>query len=187
MRDFLPRQFRRAKRVLGRITGYSAAAGPRNGEREADWYSHRYAASVEYHKHYCQSVYYGSWTVIADRLRDQRVSSILDIGCGPGQFGALLKDQGFSNYKGLDFSSEAIAIARQNCPTFEFAEADIFQDQSLEVDDYDAIVSLEFLEHVERDLDVLRRIRPQTLFIGSVPNFPSESHVRCFKTFEEVS
>ena len=53
--------------------------------------------------------------------------------------------------------------------------------------DYDAVISLEFLEHVDGDMSVLRRIRQGKRFYGSVPNFPYESHVRHFLDCRQVA
>ena len=51
------------------------------------------------------------WTVLADRIRRSGAKSVLDIGCGPGQFAACLFDMaGIETYTGLDFSAEAIRM-----------------------------------------------------------------------------
>lgn len=177
------RRFRRAAHRLVRGT----EASPSNHERPATWYNSRYSESAEYHKHYTESVYYPSWSLIVDRLKSRASDSVLDIGCGSGQFGAMLRDGGVSNYLGLDFCDEAISLAKTACPEFTFEAADVFQSRRLEEHGYDTVVSLEFLEHVERDLEVLERIRENTFFIGSVPNFPSDSHVRWFNSEAEVA
>lgn len=159
---------------------------PPSHERPATWYNSRYSESIEYHKHYTESVYYPSWSMIVDRLKLRESKTVLDIGCGSGQFGAMLRDSGIENYVGLDFCDEAISLARNACPDFTFEAADVFESQRLEKFEYDTVVSLEFLEHVKRDLEVLERIRTDTFFIGSVPNFPSDSHVRWFNSEAEV-
>ena len=46
--------------------------------------------------------------------------------------------------------------------------------------------SLEFLEHVEKELDVLARIPAGTKIIATVPNFPYVSHVRHFDNVDQV-
>jgi hypothetical protein len=63
----------------------------------------------------------------------------------------------------------------------DLAESDI-----LETSSYDCVVALEFLEHVEFDLDIIGRIRNGTKFFGTVPNFPYESYVRHFANESEV-
>ena len=184
---------RRFSRRLKRVTVDALLGTKRTplrvGEQKvSSWYDSHYAGSEEYRKHYTESVYYAGWTIICDRLLRHKVTSILDIGCGPGQFASLLSENADNiQYLGLDFCAEAIRMAESVCPACRFLEADVFVDRNLEDLDYDAIVSLEFLEHVEDDVPVLQRIRPGTLFIGSVPNFPSASHVRHFTNAEEVT
>ncbi|MEK6237106.1 MAG: class I SAM-dependent methyltransferase [Planctomycetales bacterium] len=156
------------------------------GERQATWYDADYADSEEYRKHYTESMYYFMWTVVADRLLPYREEAVLDLGCGPGQFGSLLHDKGFQNYCGLDFSPQCVELARRQCPTFDFVVADILQTDLLETRDYDCVVSMEFLEHVEEDLEVLERVKPGTRTLGTVPDFPYPSHVRHFTSAEEV-
>ncbi|MGZ0172125.1 MAG: class I SAM-dependent methyltransferase [Planctomycetales bacterium] len=184
---------RRFSRRLKRVT-VDALLGTkptplRVGEqKDSSWYDTVFAGSDEFKKHYTESVYYAGWTIICDRLVRHKVTSILDIGCGPGQFASLLSESaGHVQYLGLDFCAEAIRMAEAVCPARSFLVADVFVDRNLEDLDYDAVVSLEFLEHVDDDIPVLQRIRPGTLFIGSVPNFPSASHVRHFTSAEEVT
>ena len=76
--------------------------------------------------------------------------------------------------------------ARKICPEFVFQQTDIFESDFLATHDYDAVVLLEFLEHVERDLDALARIKPGTLVIATVPNFTDEGHVRYFENADGV-
>jgi len=51
---------------------------------------------------------------------------------------------------------------------------------------YDSVICSEFLEHVEDDIEVLKKIRSGARFYGSVPNFPFESHVRHFNNKADV-
>lgn len=154
--------------------------------RSADWYDERYESSAEYAKHYTESQYYAVWTVIADRLERADVERVLDLGCGPGQFAALLHDRGVTAYRGLDFSATSIRLAQQRCPTYDFATADISEVGVIEASDYDCVVTLEFLEHVDGDVAILQRIRPGTRVFATVPNFPDPGHVRYFADAAEV-
>ena len=137
-------------------------------------------------KHYTESRYYPLWTVIADRIARADVRSILDVGCGPGQVAQLLYDRGLKDYVGLDFSPQRIGRAREICPHYEFFVADAFQTDLFENGNYDCMLCMEFLEHVNRDTDIIQRVRPGTYFIGTVPNFDYTSHVRYFTSSEEV-
>lgn len=186
MKSYLGKQAKRLKRRYQKLIGTETKPVSPDGERPSVFYDSLYAATEGYHRHYSESIYYSSWTVIADRLRHRSTTSILDIGCGPGQFAAMLQDLGYTNYLGIDFSPEAIRMAKQNCPEFEFKIEDAFSTNCFEDHEYDALISLEFLEHIEDDLQIISRIPPECYFIGSVPNFPSKSHVRHFSRVDEV-
>jgi len=154
-------------------------------EKSMNWYNS--LADRDFYKiHYTKSVYYFFWTVLVDRIVISRVKSILDIGCGSGQLSEFLRDKGLEKYHGLDFSSRFIEMARKRVPEFKFTEVDIFETNLLENADYDSVLCTEFLEHIEQDLIVIKRIKPGTLCFLSVPNFPHASHVRHFKNSEEV-
>jgi 2-polyprenyl-3-methyl-5-hydroxy-6-metoxy-1,4-benzoquinol methylase len=162
-------------------------AGARAGkEQSADFYDKRFASKSRWREHYTKSRYYPVWTVVADRLKRARVARVVDIGCGPGQFACVLRDQGIEHYVGLDFSPLRLEHARKICPEYTFQQTDIFQSDFLSTHDYDAVVLLEFLEHVERDLEALSRIKPGTLVIATVPNFTDRGHVRFFEKADAV-
>ncbi len=154
-------------------------------EQPPEFYDHTFRAA-HWKQHYTDSHYYPLWTVIADRVRRHGTKRIVDIGCGPGQVACLMRDLKIDHYLGLDFSGERIAHAKQVCPEFEFVQADIFQTDVLETAAYDTVLVMEFLEHVEEDLAVLRRLRRDTYVLATVPNFPATGHVRYFHDADEV-
>ena len=157
------------------------------GEKDPEWYDRSFEDNEHWKWHYTRSGYYFLWTVIADRLLRCGARSVMDVGCGSGQLAALLKDKGIESYCGIDFSEKRIGQARLVCPGFKFVQADAFATELFERGDYDTVLSTEFLEHVDRDLDIIRKIRPGARFIGTVPNFPFESHVRHFLNAAEVT
>ena len=163
-----------------------SSVAPKSGEQDASYYNGVYLTSAEYKKHYTASVYYFVWCVMVDRLKRAGAHSVLDIGCGPGQFASLLHDAGIPTYCGLDLSENAIQIARTICPEYNFVAQSVFDSDLLERYDYDTVVSMEFLEHVHEDVAVLSRIRKAKRFFGTVPNFPYESHVRHFTDCRQV-
>jgi SAM-dependent methyltransferase len=115
-----------------------------------------------------------------------KIDSILDIGCGPGQFALFLQDKGFRRYLGLDLSEVAVKMAREKCPSFEFIRSDIYESSILEDGAFDIVICLEVLEHLEKDIEILKRIASNTRFIGSVPNYNSAGHLRYFANKAEV-
>jgi ubiquinone/menaquinone biosynthesis C-methylase UbiE len=112
----------------------------------------------------------------ARKLRD--ANSILDIACGVGYGSRLLKDSlPAALVTGVDSSAEAIeyAKARYARPglTFRVGDAMNFEDRP-----FDAVVSLETIEHLPDPQAFVQRVRtrvlrPGGIFIGSVPVTPS--------------
>jgi SAM-dependent methyltransferase len=156
------------------------------GERNPAWYDRNFAFSKGLHAHYTESQYYHLWAIIAHLIARAGVCSVLDIGCGPGQLAFLLKNRGLTSYCGIDFSPKRIEWAKSQCPGFIFVVADALKTDLLETFNYDTVVCTEFLEHVDRDTEVIARIRPGARFYATLPNFPFISHVRFFKSATEV-
>ena len=158
------------------------------GQVDADWYDDAYCkAEDRYSKHYTSSIYWGSWNVIMDRIRRAGRTRVLEVGCGPAQLAAAMHDAALlEDYRGLDFSSKAIELAQANCPALDFVLGDARKSDIFETFDYDCVITTEFLEHVEQDLEVLGRIRPGVQVLATVPNFDSESHLRFFDDAGEV-
>ena len=152
-------------------------------QQDATWYDVIYDSKGgnNYALHYTCSPYYATWCVIIDRLLryGSLRASILDIGCGVGQFAHLLSDSSFTGYVGIDFSGVAIAQARVRCQSFTFMQEDALTSGYVS-DSYDVVTMLEFLEHIEGDIAVLKRIPAGTKVYATVPNFSYTSHVRYF-------
>jgi SAM-dependent methyltransferase len=155
-------------------------------ERSSDYYDEMYLLNEEYKKHYTQSHYYFIWCVLGERIKPTAGNFIFDVGCGPGQLASFLKDRGLGRYVGLDFSQRTIQMAKSVCPGFEFVRADAFQTDLFQTLPYDIFLTTEFLEHVENDLDILKKVRSGTRVYATVPNFADPGHVRFFKNADEV-
>ena len=157
-----------------------------SGEKSKEWYDRAFDSYESHRKHYTEHSKLFLWSVIADRLMFAEIRSIVDIGCSSGQFSHLLYEKGFKEYCGIDFSRKRIEWAKKNCPQFTFISADVFETDIFEKMHYDAVICIEFMEHIERDIEVIKRIRKNTRFYGTVPNFPYTSHVRHFNNSKEV-
>ena len=155
-------------------------------EQAPEYYDEGFILSQNSHKHYTESNHYSLWTLLVDRITRAKAESLLDIGCGSGQLALFLRDKGLSRYVGIDFSTKKIEWAKTICPEFDFIAADAFKTDLFHSHDYDTVVSTEFLEHVEQDLDLIEKIRPGIHFYGTVPNFPGRSHVRHFTCTQKV-
>lgn len=157
-------------------------------EQDCVYYNTIFESSTSYRQSYKQSHYFPGWqkTVEWLKLLSRNDLNIMDVGCGPGQFAEMLKDNSFTSYHGFDFSDIAIDIAKKRIPDWadQFKTADIFSSGLLESGAYEAICIFEVLEHLDNDIDCLSRIKPGTIVILSVPNFWDPAHVRIFDSID---
>jgi SAM-dependent methyltransferase len=98
---------------------------------------------------------------------------VLDLGCGVGNVARL---RGVQGYVGVDFSMRMLKKAPKN------ADVVCGELRALGVDlgKFDKFLCLETLEHLDDDLAVLDTLPKGAFFVGSVPSFDSEAHVRYF-------
>jgi SAM-dependent methyltransferase len=156
------------------------------GELSSEFYDKSYSGAKLYTLEAEATSYVGTWERIVRRLQKDQARSVLDIGCGPGQFAEFLKKRIPNvSYTGVDFSEVAISMARQRCPDGLFLVHDVVRGGALNVD-YDAVVCTEVLEHIANDFAVFENLRVGSLFIGTVPNFDSFGHVRYFTSEQEI-
>ena len=164
---------------------------PQTTQNERNQYNAIYAQggwNQEFLKHYSECIYYPAWKQVLAWIQEISNPSIIDIGCGPGQIANMLFDHFITDYRGIDYSSEAIAMAIENNPSHKhrFSVDDAYT-TSLFNTPYSITLMLEILEHVQDDLYILQRIRNNTYVIFSVPNFPSATHVRWFSSLESAA
>jgi trans-aconitate methyltransferase len=157
-------------------------------KQPAEWYDGVYASSEHYRQSYRQSLYLPIWKEILHRMQRRGASSVVDLGCGPGQFAALLRDNGIEHYQGFDFSTEALKVARASCPELTFTLADLVAQPWADLTtEYDTVIATEFLEHIDEDLAILEQIPSGKYVYLTVPNFMCDSHVRHFPSWEAVA
>lgn len=104
-----------------------------------------------------------------------RPNAILDVGCGTGHFLLALEARIGERARlcGMDFSTEAIQLAREVVPEAELREANAY---ALPYPDstFDLTTCLEMLEHIKRPLDaiaeMLRVTRPGGGLVFTVPD-----------------
>ncbi len=101
---------------------------------------------------------------------------LMDVGCGTGHFLLSLQkrlDSATGSLGGLDFSSVAIARARELLPDASFSEADIYSIPYAD-DQYDVVTCIETLEHLKKPelaLSELARIcKPSGRLVITVPD-----------------
>lgn len=141
----------------------------------------------EYEKKYTDSMYFKPWSLVAKILEKEKIKNVLDVGCGPGQFGQLIFENFDFDYYGIDISEVAVEKAKKINPGYEsrFSVSKIGSDNEFLLG-YDAYVSLEVLEHIFDDIAFVKSLPSGSLFVFSVPNFDSKNHVRFFRSPSEV-
>jgi len=80
-----------------------------------------------------------------------RSASVLDMGCGAGNFLFTLQQLGYSNLTGVDLSPEQVTLARQWCPEAKVIEADVFDVLKGNPDHFALISGLDIIEHFRKD------------------------------------
>jgi len=151
------------------------------------FYDAVYESSEKYASNSSDSVYVSVWDKVLNILNEKKFKSVVDIGCGPGQFAEYaLKKMPELVYTGFDFSSVAISQARRRTGGAEFIVGNAFSSQLLIENAADVYILLEVLEHIEQDLELLGSMPSGASIVFSVPNFDSFGHVRFFLDKEEV-
>lgn len=99
-------------------------------------------------------------------------AKILEVGCGGGHAAAVLARLGFV-VTATDISPVAIEVAKKNYPHIDFAVADAI-DLKYQDGSFDAIVAVEFIEHLEAPERLIgeadRLLGPRGLFFIKTPN-----------------
>ncbi len=120
---------------------------------------------------------------------------VVDLGCGTGRFIELLyRHDHYARVTGVDWSISALAEAQRYAKP-RHADAPPPDWQHCDLMDWRAdglragntvFVCTEVLEHLEDDLELVRRVPPGHRFLLTVPNFHSESHLRVFNGAGDV-
>lgn len=109
--------------------------------------------------------------------------NILDVGCGCGTFAEVVNGV-FWEYRGFDFSAEAIEQAKKH-RGFNFWVGDVYNPQNYLPLDYNVIVCGQVLEHVD-DLKLISRFPKNVHIICTVPTFNDPAHVRYYDSVGDV-
>ncbi len=142
-------------------------------EAKSDYYDDVFKSGV-----YNQSARMPLYRQIFSLIEKYESPRVLEIGCGTGDLGKLLVEAGIP-YRGFDFSEEGLRISRETCPKGDFRFGDAYDLTMYEPFNYNIIVALEVLEHVD-DIKLLGNIPPGVLLIASVPDYDDESHLRLY-------
>lgn len=118
--------------------------------------------------------YFGDAKPALLTLFDPRGLRILDLGCGGGHNGALLKQAGARWVGGVERDAEACVQARRRLDAVVQADLSDFDPAVFGPKPFDAIVASDVLEHLLEPQLVLRRavrhLRPGGFVVASIPN-----------------
>jgi trans-aconitate methyltransferase len=150
-----------------------------------EYYDNVYMFAKKYQDGYKKSPYLKIWEYIMTEALSKN-DTILDLGCGTGQFAQMCKAYKKNYILGIDFSPQAIKMAQERCPDLKFIEGNLMNQECYNACMYNTAVCLEVLEHVTRDQYILQSLTKGTKVIFGVPNFDSAGHVRMFKSKREI-
>lgn len=127
--------------------------------------------------------------ILSEMLLKHHPKEIFELAGAEGNFAYhLLKSPDIAHYIFTDFSNEALKVARKeigNDERVEFLNFDAENYQDLEKFQFDTFVCSS-LEHFINDIPILETLKGGTLICLCLPNFDHESHIRSFKSFEEI-
>jgi 2-polyprenyl-3-methyl-5-hydroxy-6-metoxy-1,4-benzoquinol methylase len=125
--------------------------------------------------------YFGDAKPAFLQLLDPRGLRVLDLGCGGGHNGALLKRAGAREVIGVELDAGAAAQARRRLDGVVCADLACLDLTGLGDEPFDAILASDVLEHLAAPeavlAQVLTRLRPGGALLVSLPNV---AHVSVF-------
>ena len=137
-----------------------------------------------------KSNYPKHWNILLTFIDLIKPNSILDIGCGAGSLFALLKKEHPSiGYFGLDFSLNAISIAKKNWRSKNFEVGDLFELSSEYVSSYDLVhlgALLDVLPNGDEALDKILKLNIKNLIIGRMELTQNPSYYKEYVAYEEI-
>lgn len=140
---------------------------------------------MQYFKSPEKSIYYPIWEKISNLIYENE--KIIDLGCGVGQLAELLIKEGKTYLLGIDFSEIAINKAKEKNLYCDFIIRNLLEEETYDlIQEGEIFLCCEVLEHIEKDLSIIKNLKKGKRLIFTVPNFLSKGHVRCFKNEEEI-
>lgn len=151
---------------------------------DKEFYDNLYSVDDRTYEHPLTSPYYPLYSEARRAVLREKLSSVLEVGCGSGVLAEMLIEAGVA-YTGFDFSSTAVGKAKARRPEGVFHVGDA-TDPAAYDRAYEGVVCCEVLEHIDADLRAVELWKSGAVCICSVPNFDGLHHVRFFATDEEI-
>lgn len=170
-----------ASAVADELGRWAAAGPPEGGVVSVDYYDAVYGKDNHYREDGAALEHAKHFSLICDLLDSDGAQSVLDLGCGPGQFGQYLRSRMSIPYLGVDYSPVAIRSATdRHVPDAEFQVLDITTSDLPDCAPTTSIVCTEVLEHMLEDEALIAKIPAGHPCYCSVPSYHTFGHVRHF-------
>jgi SAM-dependent methyltransferase len=110
-----------------------------------------YSASFEGQKALHANMQHAQYEATYAHLPSDRSSSIVDLGCGKGEWMAWISSKGFTQLTGVDLSPSDLAIARQNAPDRKWVEENVITFLESHDAAFDLLHAKDIIEHFTKD------------------------------------
>lgn len=134
--------------------------------------------------------YPSHWVEFISTIKSLDISTILDIGCGSGVYYKLCeKELPHIKYFGIDYSAEAIEIARAEYSKLNFDVKSIDELTKEYVNKFDLIhlgAVLDILPNGDEIINQILKLKPKKIFIGRIKFTDSPSHYIEYMAYNEI-
>ena len=110
-----------------------------------------YSASFEGQKAFDAGMQHDQYEATYAHLPSDRSSSIVDLGCGKGEWIAWISSKGFTHLTGVDLSPSDLTIARKNDPDRKWVEENVVTFLESHTSAFDLLHAKDIIEHFTKD------------------------------------
>lgn len=124
------------------------------------------------------------WNKIIEYLNELDVPNVVELGSGMGNLVELFDKNRIQKYIGYDFSEYAINYCHNKYKSdtnYSFENINIEEHENFNLDNNICLIACNFLDFIENDISVLKKIPNSTHIIFSVSNYKSSARIRTFK------
>ena len=132
------------------------------------------------------------WVIFLEYVKQYNITSILDLGCGVGSYYQLLQNHlPQVKYTGIDYSKEAINLAKSHWNYSEFYQKDLWDLTKDDFEPYDLIHTgalLDVLPNGDEALDYILSLTPKNILVGRMDFWENQSGVDyTYKAYNLIS
>lgn len=125
---------------------------------------------------------YDRFVLSMDHVRDHKLQTVLDVGCGSGRYALGLAELGVRRVVGVDFSPKMIDLALENTKHIqtanmglEFVCCDFMEFEAREP--FDVVIAMGFFDYIKEPVPVLEKMKRLSNH-SVIASFPSLSIYR---------